>query len=100
MSVALAYRVKYLPDLEKTEYHARYGDDPASRLSEMQGNFLYTLHNIANQYPLTCSLVYSYNPDELNQDLKLAIFVRLNFDDSLKKKDLEQISKIFQSSFC
>jgi hypothetical protein len=38
----LVYRVTHLPDLEKTEYHARYGDDPASRLSEMQGNFLYT----------------------------------------------------------
>ncbi|MEG3956281.1 helicase HerA domain-containing protein [Microcoleus sp. herbarium2] len=95
----LVYRIKHLPDLEKTEYHARYGDDPASRLSEMQGNFLYTLHNIANQYPLTCSLVYSYNPDELNQDLKLAIFVRVNFEDTLAQEDLEQIVKIFESSF-
>ncbi|WP_373535789.1 ATP-binding protein [Microcoleus sp.] len=95
----LVYRIKHLPDLEKTEYHARYGDDPASRLSEMQGNFLYTLHNIANQYPLTCSLVYSYNPDELNQDLKLAIFVRVNFEETLAQQDLEQISKIFESSF-
>lgn len=95
----LVYRVTHLPDLEKTEYHARYGDDPASRLSEMQGNFLYTLHNIANQYPLTCSLVYSYNPDEPNQDLKLAIFVRVNFDDTLAEQDLEQILKIFESSF-
>lgn len=95
----LVYRMKHLPDLEKTEYHARYGDDPASRLSEMQGNFLYTLHNIANQYPLTCSLVYSYNPDELNQDLKLAIFVRVNFEETLAQQDLEQISKIFESSF-
>jgi hypothetical protein len=95
----LVYRVKYLPDLEKTEYHARYGDDPASRLSEMQGNFLYTLHNISNQYPLTCSLVYSYNPDEPNQDLKLAIFVRVNFEDTLERQDLEQIIRIFESSF-
>jgi len=95
----LVYRVTHLPDLEKTEYHARYGDDPASRLSEMQGNFLYTLHNIANQYPLTCSLVYSYNPDEPNQDLKLAIFVRVNFEDTLENKDLEQIIRIFESSF-
>lgn len=95
----LVYRVTHLPDLEKTEYHARYGDDPASRLSEMQGNFLYTLHNIANQYPLTCSLVYSYNPDEPNQDLKLAIFVKVNFDETLGQKDLEQISKIFEISF-
>ncbi|MEG4456796.1 helicase HerA domain-containing protein [Microcoleus sp. N9_A1] len=95
----LVYRVTHLPDLEKTEYHARYGDDPASRLSEMQGNFLYTLHNIANQYPLTCSLVYSYNPDEPHQDLKLAIFVRVNFEDTLGQQDLEQILKIFESSF-
>ena len=95
----LVYRVTHLPDLEKTEYHARYGDDPASRLSEMQGNFLYTLHNIANKYPLTCSLVYSYNPDEPNQDLKLAIFVRVNFEETLAQQDLEQISKIFESSF-
>ena len=53
----LTYRVTQLPDLEKTEYHAQYGDDPASRLFKMQDNFLYTLHTIANQYPLTCSLV-------------------------------------------
>ncbi|AFZ10115.1 hypothetical protein Osc7112_5916 [Oscillatoria nigro-viridis PCC 7112] len=98
MSV-LVYRVKHLPDLEKTEYHARYGDDPASRLSEMQGNFLYTLHNIANQYPLTCSLVYSYNPDEINQDRKLNIFVRVSFDEVLEDHDLGQIAKIFQGSF-
>lgn len=95
----LAYRLTHLPDLEKTEYHARYGDDPASRLSQMQSNFLYTLHNIANQYPLTCSLVYSYNPDEINQDRKLGIFVRVSFDEILEKHDLDQISKIFQSSF-
>ena len=28
----VTYRVKHLPDLEKTEYNAKYGDDPASRL--------------------------------------------------------------------
>lgn len=95
----LVYQLTHLPDLEKTEYHARYGDDPASRLSKMQGNFLYTLHNIANQYPLTCSLVYYYNPEEVNQDRKLAIFIRVNFDKALENYDLEEISRIFQSSF-
>lgn len=95
----LAYQVTYLPDLEKTEYHARYGDDPASRLFEMQDNFLYTLHTIANQHPLTCSLVYAYNPHELDQDKKLQIFVRVNFDSSLAQKDLEQVQKIFDNSF-
>lgn len=95
----LVYRVTHLPDLDKNEYHARYGEDPASRLSQMQGNFLYTLHNIGNQYPLTCSLIYSYNPDEVNQDRKLSIFVRVKFDEILTANNLEQISKIFTSSF-
>ncbi|NEP60992.1 MAG: DEAD/DEAH box helicase family protein, partial [Symploca sp. SIO2G7] len=95
----LTYRVTHLPDLEKTEYHVRYGDDPASRLFKMQDNFLYTLHTIANQYPLTCSLVYAYNPHELEQDKKLQIFVRVNFESSLDQKDLKQVHKIFANSF-
>ncbi|NES18536.1 MAG: hypothetical protein F6K41_06310 [Symploca sp. SIO3E6] len=95
----LTYRVTHLPDLEKTEYHVQYGDDPASRLFKMQDNFLYTLHTIANQHPLTCSLVYAYNPQELDQDKKLQIFVRVNFDSSLAQEDLKQVHKIFANSF-
>jgi len=59
LMLILTYRVNHLPDLEKTEYHAKYGDDPAYRLLEMQRNFLYKLHTVANQYPLTYSLIYS-----------------------------------------
>ena len=97
----LTYRVKHLPDLEKTEYHAKYGDDPAYRLLEMQRNFLYKLHTVANQYPLTYSLIYSYNPDEPDQDKKLQILVRVKVDPevTLGKKDLEEIKAIFKNSW-
>lgn len=98
MSV-LAYQVTHLPDLEKTEYHARYGDEPASRLSEMQTNFLYTLRVIASQYPLSCSLVYYYNPEEADEDKKLQIFVRLHFENQTTEADLIQVKKIFKASF-
>ncbi|MBW4495105.1 MAG: hypothetical protein KME26_18865 [Oscillatoria princeps RMCB-10] len=96
---SLVYRVTHLPDLEKTEYRARYGDDPASRLSEMQTNFLHALQALAHQCaPLTCSLVYAYNPGEPNQDRKLQIFVRLNFE-ATRECGPEEMRKIFQSSF-
>jgi hypothetical protein len=74
------YQVSHLPDLERTEYHARYGDDPASQLFEMQDNFLHTIYTISRQYPLRCSLIYSFNPNESNQDLKLKILIRLVFE--------------------
>ncbi|MEM8829171.1 MAG: DUF87 domain-containing protein, partial [Cyanobacteria bacterium P01_G01_bin.19] len=99
MMSALIYQVTHLPDLEKTEYHAKYGDDPASQLFEMQDNFLYTLHTIAHQFPLECSLIYKYNPDELNEDKKLQIFVRLHFQNELLLDDLEEIKTIFENSF-
>lgn len=98
MSV-LAYQVTHLPDLDKTEYHARYGDDPASRLAEMQTNFLYTLRVIASEYPLSCSLVYYYNPEEVDEDKKLQIFVRLHFENKIAEADLKQVKKIFKASF-
>ena len=97
----VTYRVKHLPDLEKTEYNAKYGDDPASRLLEIQGNFLYKLHTVANQYSLTYSLIYSYNPDEPDQDKKLQILVRVKVGSEvvLGKKNLEEIKAIFKNSF-
>ncbi|NMF65407.1 hypothetical protein DP113_01295 [Brasilonema octagenarum UFV-E1] len=95
----LTYQINHLPDLEKTEYHARYGDDPASRLFEMQDNFLYTIYTVAKQYPLTCSLVYFYDPTEINQDRKLQIFIRLIFDESLDGDALSQVEKVFGASF-
>lgn len=96
---ALIYQVTHLPDLEKTEHRAKYGDDPASQLYEMQDNFLYTLHTIAHQFPLECSLVYKYNPDDSNEDKKLQIFVRLHFQSDLSPDNLEEIKIIFDNSF-
>lgn len=98
MSV-LAYQVTHLPDLDKTEYHARYGDDPASRLAEMQTNFLYTLRVIASEYPLSCSLVYYYNPEEVDEDKKLQIFVRLHFENKIAEADLKQVKKYLKLLF-
>lgn len=95
----LTYQVTHLPDLEIAEYQARYGENPAQQLLEMQQNFLYTLHNIAHQYALNCSLIYYYNSDEINQDKKLQIWVQINFEQDLSNQDLNQIRIIFQSSF-
>ncbi|MBD1892958.1 DUF87 domain-containing protein [Coleofasciculus sp. FACHB-SPT9] len=96
---SLIYRVTHLPDLEKTEYHARYGADPASRLFEMQDNFLHTLHTIAKQYPLVCSLIYSFDPNEPNQDSRLQIFVRVNFLVELNSEYLDKVRNVFRGSF-
>jgi hypothetical protein len=93
------YQVSHLPDLERTEYHARYGDDPASQLFEMQDNFLHTIYTISRQYPLRCSLIYSFNPNESNQDLKLKILIRLVFENQLDDYISNQIQRIFEASF-
>jgi hypothetical protein len=93
------YQVSYLPDLEMTEYHARYGDSPASKLFEMQDSFLHTVHTVARQYPLRCSLIYSFNPHEDDQDRKLQIFIRLVFEADLNPYTSRQVQKIFQASF-
>jgi hypothetical protein len=93
------YQVSHLPDLDRTEYHARYGDDPSSKLFDMQDSFLHTMHTVGRQYPLCCSLVYSFNPDEPNQDLKLQIFIRLIFESDLENQTAKQVQKIFEASF-
>jgi hypothetical protein len=95
----LTYQVSHLPDLDRTEYHARYGDDPSSKLFDMQDSFLHTMHTVGRQYPLCCSLVYSFNPDEPNQDLKLQIFIRLIFESDLEVRIIKQVQKIFEASF-
>jgi Helicase HerA, central domain len=93
------YQVSHLPDLDRTEYHARYGDDPSSKLYDMQDSFLHTIHTIGRQYPLCCSLVYSFNPDEPNQDRKLQIFIRLIFKCDLENHITKQVQKILAASF-
>lgn len=95
----LNYKVSHLPDLECTEYHARYGDNPSAQLIQMQENFLHTMHTISRQYPLRCSLIYSFNPNEPQQDQKLQIYIRIIFEQCLEHGIATKIQKILESSF-